>query len=137
LTTSTNPGTARARASSTETNLPPRVGHALTVAIFMPGTFASIPNCVAPTTLSGESIRRRGLPISVNAAGSLSATFGGIGSVPAAFASAPYASLRPLAVWATTPRSTVQLAGSTRQRFAAAVTSMVRATAPASRSTAH
>ena len=66
-------------------------------AIFMPETFASIPNCVAPTTLSGESIRRRGLPISVNVAGSLSATFGGIGSAPAVFASAPNASLRPVA----------------------------------------
>jgi len=38
--------------------------------------------------LAGESTRRSGFPMSVNAAGSLSATLAGIGSAPAAFASA-------------------------------------------------
>ena len=61
----------------------------MTVAIFMPGTFTSIPNSVMPATLAGESTRRSGFPMSVNAAGSLSATLAGIGSAPAAFASAP------------------------------------------------
>ena len=95
LITSTTPGSARARFSSTDRTVPPWVGHALTVAIFIPGTFTSMPNSVAPTTLSGESTRRSGFPMSVNAAGSLSATLAGTAKAPAAFASAPYASLRP------------------------------------------
>ena len=134
--TATTPGIARAALSSTEASTPPSVGQALTVATFMPGTRTSMPNCVLPLTLSAESTRRSGWPMSLKSFGSFSATLPGIGSLAAAPASAPKPSCRFDAAWLTTPRATVQLAGSTFHCAAAAATSSVRATAPASRSTA-
>ena len=111
------------------------MGLALTAATFMPGTRTSMPNCAVPLTLPAESTRRSGWPMSRKSFGSFSATLAGIGSFAAAPASAPKPSCRPEAAWLTTPRSTVQLAGSTFHCAAAALTSRVRATAPASRST--
>ena len=117
------------------TSLPPKVGQALTVAIFIPGTCASMPNRAAPCTFSAESTRRSGLPINVNCVGLLSTTFAGSGMPAAALARAPKLALRLDGSCVTIPRATLQLAASTCQRAAAAATSMARATAPASRST--
>lgn len=133
--TSTTPGIARAALSSTEASTPPSVGQALTVATFMPGRRTSMPNCVEPSTLPAESTRRSGWPISLKSFGSFSVTFSGIGNLAAAPASAPKPSCCPEGAWLTTPRATVQPAGSTFHCAAAAPTSSVRATAPASRST--
>ena len=55
----------------------------------------------------------------------------------ASAASSPYVARRPVAGWRTSPPCAWQDAESTFQRFAAAAMSMVRATAPASRSGFH
>jgi hypothetical protein len=65
--------------ASTVASLPPKVGHALMVAIFMPGTCASIPNFARPSTLRLASSRRQGLPISRKSVGALSITSAGMG----------------------------------------------------------
>ncbi len=89
LTISTTPGTAFALASFTPSSLPPITGHAATVAIFMPGTWMSIPNTAVPLTLDGVSSRRGLVPISLNWDASFNATLGGTGSSAARLANAP------------------------------------------------
>jgi len=80
---------AFALASSTLASLPPKTGHAATVAIFMPGSFVSMPYCAFPLTLSGVSRRLAGVPISLKAFGSLSATSLGTDNLAAFSAKAP------------------------------------------------
>src|SRR5581483_9282831 len=73
--------------SLTCTSLPPRIGHAATVAIFIPGIWTSMPNMALPLTLSGPSNRFAEVPISRYSSGFLSGTFSGTGSLAALSAS--------------------------------------------------
>ena len=92
-----------------------------------------MPNFAVPFTFPAVSRRRCGVPIRVKAAGSFKSTFDGIGKLLAASTRAPYASLRPLEACTTTPCCARHVDGSTFQRWAAAMTSMTRAVAPARR----
>ena len=92
-----------------------------------------MPNFAVPFTFPAVSRRRCGVPIRMKAAGSFKSTFDGIGKLLAASTRAPYASLRPLEACTTTPCCARHVDGSTFQRWAAAMTSMTRAVAPARR----
>ena len=83
------PGIAFALLSSTNASLPPTTGLAATVAMFIPGSRTSIPNCAVPFTFAGVSSRLAGVPISLNSRGSLSTTWAGTGKVAALSARAP------------------------------------------------
>ncbi len=75
--------------SSTLASFPPKTGQAATVANFMPGIIASMPNLALPFTLSGVSRRLAGVPMSVKSLGSFSATLSGTGNFAAASTRAP------------------------------------------------
>jgi hypothetical protein len=51
--------------SSTLLSVPPKTGQIAMAAIFMPGSWTSIPYFVLPLTLSGVSSRLAGVPISL------------------------------------------------------------------------
>jgi hypothetical protein len=68
-TTSATPGTALAAAASWPASLPPNTGDCASVAIFMPGTWTSMPNGAVPRTLPALSSRRWSLPITFQAEG--------------------------------------------------------------------
>ena len=72
--------------------------------------------------------------MSFHSGGGLRGTSLGLGNRAARSTSAPYARVRPLAPCTTAPLAARQALGSTFQACAAAVTSMVRAAAPARRS---
>ena len=62
-TTWRTPLIAFALLSSSPATLPPTTGLAATVAIFIPGSRTSMPNCAVPFTLAGVSSRFAGVPI--------------------------------------------------------------------------
>src|SRR5260370_415377 len=74
-----------------------------------------------------------GVPISLNSLWGLSATLSGFstGNFAAASTRAPYFNRRPLGVWMTSPLRARQEAAPTPHFSAAALTSIVRVTAPA------
>ena len=102
-TTWCTPGIAFALESSTLASLPPNTGQTATVATFNPGSRTSMPYCALPLTLSGESRRLAGVPMSFQSLGCLSGTSPGRDSVAARSTNAPYASVRPVGPWMTTP----------------------------------
>ena len=69
--------------------MPPNTGDAATVAIFMPGTFTSMPNTAVPFTFPATSSRLAGVPMMRKALGSLSCTSVGTGSFAAASTRSP------------------------------------------------
>ena len=93
-----------------------------------------MPYCALPLTLSGESRRLAGVPMSFQSLGCLSGTSPGRDSVAARSTNAPYASVRPVGPWMTTPPVARQELASTFHVCAAAATSSARAPAPARRS---
>ncbi|MDT4864515.1 hypothetical protein FQZ97_992790 [compost metagenome] len=86
-----------------------------------------------PLTLAAESLRGSGWPISLKSLGSLSLTCCGTGCSAAALASSPKLACLPEAACLSTPSATAISCADTRQRWAAAATSMARAVAPALR----
>ena len=97
-----------------------------------------MPNSAVPLTFSGMSSRGSDCPSSLKSFGSFSVTFVGTGSAAALSTSAPYFTRRPLAC--VNDFALVGRAGCSRARpsvCAAAVTSIARAVAPASRSSFH
>ena len=95
-----------------------------------------MPNSAVPYTFAGVSSRPIGLPTTLNSPGGLRATSLG-GVRPAALsATCPYVSFLPLE-WMITPLSARQVDASTPHVCAAALTSIVRACAPACRSLVH
>ncbi len=71
--------------------MPPKTGEMAIAAIFMPGTWVSMPNLALPSTFSGVSSRLAGVPISVKSLGCFSVTLSraGTGNNAAASTSSP------------------------------------------------
>ena len=136
-TTCFTPGTAFALSALNDAGLPPNTGQRTTRATSMPGRLTSMPNSAVPFTFAGTSRRGSGCPRTRNAFGSLSTTFAGTGTAAARSTSAPYFRRRPLAACTTSPFSVVTVSSATLHVCAAAVTSIARALAPASRSRRH
>ncbi len=136
-TTLTTPGTAAAALASKALTVAPNCGGRLSSATNMPGNATSNVNCAVPLTLAGTSTRGTLRPMSLKSFGSLSVTLSGTGSFAALPASAPKLAWRCVLACETTPLSTVNSEAGTFHSCAAAVTSMTRALAPASRSWFH
>ena len=130
------PGIFCAAAPSNWATLPPRVGHITTLACSRPGGWASMPNTALPSSLEGASMRVSGLPISLNSAGALRGTLPGGGCCAASAASSPNVARWPAAC-STTPALALHSAACTFHCTAAALMSMARAWAPASRMGRH
>ncbi|MDT4855981.1 hypothetical protein FQZ97_903560 [compost metagenome] len=88
-TTLCTPFTAMAGASSTSARVPPITGQMVSTATLTPSGRASMPNIALPLTLSGESVRLAGVPISLNCDGSFSGTSPGSGNCAAASTNSP------------------------------------------------
>jgi hypothetical protein len=69
--------------------LPPKTGQAATVAIFMPGSFTSMPYSAVPFTLPAASMRLTGVPMRRKSFGSFSATLSGTGNAAALSTNSP------------------------------------------------
>ena len=127
-TTWRTPGTASAFAGSNDFTVPPKYGERRTSAVCSPGKRTSMPNCARPLTLSGESRRFVGWPMTVQDDGGSSAIVAGRGSFDAASVSSANAARRSPA--RTAPFSTRHDEGGTPHFCAAASTNSVRASAP-------
>jgi hypothetical protein len=93
-TTWVTPGTAFTLSALKPFSRAPNAGGCATTAVKnlpgpAPGGRTSRPKRVRASTLSGPSRRRVGLPMTLKFFGSLSVTFSGTGSLPAASASCP------------------------------------------------
>ena len=88
-TTCVTPGTDFTLSASSFFTSAPKTGGCATSAVCRFFLCTSRPKLALPSTFSSESMRRVGLPMSVKLFGSLSATFSGTGSFPAASASWP------------------------------------------------
>ena len=92
-----------------------------------------MPNFCTPMTLAGMSKRSIDLPMIFQSFGSLSFTSFGGSRLPAASATWPNVSLRPLGVCVMVPSAATHSEAGTLQRSAAAAMSISRALAPALR----
>ena len=88
-TTFFTPRIFSASAESTDFTLPPNTGHCAMEACSIPGSITSVPKTGLPSTLSGMSRRRRGLPAIFQSFGSRSVMSFGGGSFAASAATCP------------------------------------------------
>ncbi|CAG4901321.1 hypothetical protein R69919_02826 [Paraburkholderia gardini] len=95
-----------------------------------------MPKRALPSIFDAASIRRSGLPMIVNCAGSFRSTLRGIGCRAASAVSSPKLAVRPDGC-VILPATTLQSTARTSHFAAAALTSIARADAPASRIGVH
>ena len=130
------PGIVRTLSALNEPGRAPKTGACATTAVCRLGRCTSRPNIALPLTLSAESSRRVGLPITLKSFAGFNSTFSGTGSFAAASQSWPYESFLPPGP-STKPFSARTSVSFTFHWSAAACMSIVRACAPTVRSWSH